>query len=76
MYDRLNAKGLKSSLLTGQERREVDGATHKSSTVEMTDLDMQLDVAVIDEIQMIGDEFRVWVWIHAFLCVQAKVCFF
>jgi len=42
----------------GQERREVPGAAHTSCTVEMVNMQRRVDVAVIDEIQMIGDETR------------------
>lgn len=37
---------------TGEERREVEGAKHVASTVEMTAIDKPIDVAVIDEIQV------------------------
>ncbi len=42
----------------GQERREVPGAAHTACTVEMVNMQRRVDVAVIDEIQMIGDESR------------------
>eukprot|EP00123_Amoebidium_parasiticum_P015454 comp22979_c0_seq1/m.36556 comp22979_c0_seq1/g.36556 ORF comp22979_c0_seq1/g.36556 comp22979_c0_seq1/m.36556 type:complete len:829 (-) comp22979_c0_seq1:345-2831(-) len=59
------------NLLTGQEWVLVDGAAHTSSTVEMADTDARMDVAVIDEIQMIGDEARGWAWTRALLGMQA-----
>jgi ATP-dependent RNA helicase SUPV3L1/SUV3 len=54
-------------LLTGEERRESDEVERWSATVEMTPLNRQLDVAVIDEIQMIADEQRGWAWTQALL---------
>ncbi|EPE02556.1 atp-dependent rna helicase suv3 [Ophiostoma piceae UAMH 11346] len=44
----------------------------ESCTVEMTPLNKRVDVAVIDEIQMIGDSERGWAWTQAFLGVQAR----
>ncbi|MBN6743318.1 hypothetical protein JKG47_23235, partial [Acidithiobacillus sp. MC6.1] len=43
-----------------------------SCTVEMVPLNSKVEVAVIDEIQMIADEDRGWAWTQAFLGVQAK----
>ncbi|SMR58207.1 unnamed protein product [Zymoseptoria tritici ST99CH_1E4] len=54
---------------------EVDSNLHRyltSCTVEMVPLNTKVDVAVIDEIQMIGDPDRGWAWTNALLGVQAK----
>ena len=74
VYSRLNAKGKSCHLLTGDERiLQDDKETRMSScTVEMTPLNADLEVAVIDEIQMIGDEDRGWAWTQALLGVKAK----
>ena len=64
-------KGVKCSLLTGQERTTVDGETHISCTVEMADLQKKFEVAVIDETQLLGDESRGWAWTQALLGLQA-----
>lgn len=56
--DKLVASGVKCNLLTGQERERVDGAQHVSCTVEMLDHETFYDCAVVDEIQMIGDQSR------------------
>lgn len=72
VYESLNQQGAITNLVTGQERREVMFASHTSCTVEMTNLDKEFDVAVIDEVQMIGDESRGWAWTRALLGVQAK----
>ncbi|KAI0544178.1 P-loop containing nucleoside triphosphate hydrolase protein [Xylaria curta] len=74
VYSRFTAKGISCALITGEEQRiPKDANTYfKSCTVEMTPLNHQVDVAVIDEIQMIGDIERGWAWTQAFLGVQAK----
>lgn len=56
----------------GQERREVPGAAHTACTVEMVNMKARVDVAVIDEIQMIGDESRGWAWTRALMGVPAN----
>ncbi|KAH8594456.1 P-loop containing nucleoside triphosphate hydrolase protein [Bisporella sp. PMI_857] len=74
VYARLNAKGKLCALMTGEERRIPEGLKHvlSSCTVEMIPVNTKVDVAVIDEIQMIEDEDRGWAWTQAFLGVQAK----
>ena len=74
VYTRFNAKGKRCSLITGEEQRIPDGLTKvmSSCTVEMVPLNTKVDVAVIDEIQMMGNETRGWAWTQAFLGVQAK----
>ncbi|KAI1377714.1 P-loop containing nucleoside triphosphate hydrolase protein [Hypoxylon crocopeplum] len=74
VYTRFLAKGKKCALITGEEQRipENEDNYFRSCTVEMTPLNYVVDVAVIDEIQMIGDSERGWAWTQAFLGVQAK----
>lgn len=74
VYTRLNAKGINCALVTGEERRIPEGVDSfmKSCTVEMVPLNNLVDVAVIDEIQMMGDVERGWAWTQAFLGVMAK----
>jgi ATP-dependent RNA helicase SUPV3L1/SUV3 len=68
-YERLSnhmgAHDKRVSLITGDERREVEGATHVASTVEMLDTRTAVDVAVIDEIQLLGDPERGSAWTAA-----------
>ncbi|MEG2902833.1 MAG: RNA helicase, partial [Massilia sp.] len=69
-YERLQAarphgEAIKVSLITGEERRLVEGATHVASTVEMLDSKTPIDVAVIDEIQMLADRDRGAAWTAA-----------
>ena len=79
VYMRLNARGRQCSLLTGDERKfddATDGtvatAPMISCTVEMLPLSDPFDVAVIDEIQMLGSEERGWAWTQALLGVMAR----
>ncbi|CZR63301.1 related to ATP-dependent RNA helicase SUV3, mitochondrial precursor [Phialocephala subalpina] len=73
VYSRFNAKGKSCMLVTGEERRmPEDGSANMSScTVEMMPLNKRVDVAVIDEIQMMGDAERGWAWTQGLLGVQA-----
>ena len=61
LYDTLNDKGCKTSLLTGEEVIETPEATHYSSTIEMARFQEIFDCVVIDEIQMINDPQRLGV---------------
>ncbi|KAF1805349.1 P-loop containing nucleoside triphosphate hydrolase protein [Mucor lusitanicus] len=73
IFEKMNEKGVACNLLTGEERREVAPfAPLTSSTVEMASLNKTMDVAVIDEIQMIADPDRGWAWTQALLGLQAK----
>jgi len=71
LYDTMNSKGVKTTLLTGEECIEVDGSTHFSSTIEMVRFNEDFDCAVIDEIQMIADEQRGWAWTRALVNICA-----
>lgn len=72
IYDRMEAEHIPCNLVTGDEILEKEGATLNSGTVEMIDLAHEMDVAVIDEIQMIEDPDRGWAWTRAFLGARAK----
>ncbi|KAM0691694.1 hypothetical protein Q7P36_007893 [Cladosporium allicinum] len=81
VYTRMTAKGKNCALITGEERRVPETETEDgipsdelltACTVEMVPLNAPLDVAVIDEIQMIGNAERGWAWTQALLGVQAK----
>lgn len=68
----LEQRGVIANLITGEERTEVLGATHTSSTIEMCSMNTLMDCVVIDEIQMIADENRGWAWSQAVIGVAAK----
>ena len=75
VYTRLITQGKTCDLITGDEQRYADpthGPCMKSCTVEMVPLNANVDVAVIDEIQMIGDSERGWAWTQALLGLKAK----
>lgn len=65
LVERLEEQGAKVSLVTGEEQRITEGATHIASTVEMLDTRTRVDVAVIDEIQMLADKERGAAWTAA-----------
>jgi ATP-dependent RNA helicase SUPV3L1/SUV3 len=71
LYDTLTKKGVKTSLLTGEEVIEVEGGTHYSSTIEMARFQEVFDSVVIDEIQMITDPQRGWAWTRALVNVYS-----
>lgn len=79
-YERLldarpHGKELKVSLVTGEERRIVEDATHVASTVEMLDTRTMVEVAVIDEIQMLADRDRGAAWTAAVCGAPAPVVY-
>lgn len=63
---------VKCSLVTGQERIMLDNSTHYSCTVEMCNTTQKFNVAVLDEIQLIGDQNRGSAWTTALLGLQAE----
>ena len=71
----VHGKPLKVSLVTGEERRLAAGATHVASTVEMLDTRNRVDVAVIDEIQMLSDRDRGAAWTAAVCGAPASVVY-
>ncbi len=79
-YERLlearpHGKPLKVNLITGEERRIAEDATHVASTVEMLDSRTWVDVAVIDEIQMLADRDRGAAWTAAVCGAPANVVY-
>lgn len=79
-YERLqnarpHGKEIAVSLITGEERRIAEGATHVASTVEMLDTKTPVEVAVIDEIQMLADRDRGAAWTAAVCGAPASTVF-
>jgi len=70
--DRLVARGVPCSLLTGEENVPADDARVVSSTIEMVNTRKAIDVAVIDEAQMLFDISRGWAWTQAIVGVPAN----
>ena len=71
-YEGLKEQGVQSSLITGEEQILDDDATHISSTIEMMNYEVDVDVCVIDEVQMIDDRDRGWAWANAIIGAPAK----
>jgi ATP-dependent RNA helicase SUPV3L1/SUV3 len=73
VFEKLNALGCKTDLVTGQEVEIRDGSFHTSCTIEMCNMnDKIVDVAVVDEIQLLGDQTRGWAWTRALLGINSK----
>lgn len=70
--DRMMDAGVPCSLVTGEERQLIPGARHTASTVEMMRPDHEVEVAIIDEIQMLQDESRGYAWAAALVGAPAK----
>ena len=70
--DRLVARGVACSLLTGEENVPAPGARVVSSTIEMVGTNKPIELAVIDEAQMIFDNSRGWAWTQAIVAVPAN----
>jgi ATP-dependent RNA helicase SUPV3L1/SUV3 len=68
----LEARGVPTSLSTGEERIRVPGSRHTAATVEMCPFQNPVDVAVIDEVQMLADPERGAAWTAAIMGVPAR----
>ena len=73
--DKLAAAGVPCNLITGEERDMMIGAQHTASTIEMMNPTKQVDVAIIDEIQMLQDADRGSAWTAALVGVPARQVF-
>jgi len=71
-YENLQKNGVHVSLITGEEEIIDEESTHISSTIEMMNGSVDVDVCVIDEIQMLSDRDRGWAWANALMGVPAK----
>ncbi len=70
--DALAARGVLASLMTGEERQVFPGARHVAATVEMAHTSRIVDVAVIDEAQMLADPDRGAAWTAAIMGIPAR----
>ena len=70
--DALAARGVLASLMTGEERQVLPGARHVACTVEMAHTSRTVDVAVIDEAQMLADPDRGAAWTAAIMGIPAR----
>ncbi len=61
-----------ASLVTGEERQILPGAEHVACTVEMAHTSRVVDVAVVDEAQMLADPDRGAAWTAAIMGIPAR----
>jgi ATP-dependent RNA helicase SUPV3L1/SUV3 len=71
-YEALRERGLRAGMVTGEEVLGDPEPTHTARTIETADLTRPIDVAVIDEIQMLSDPDRGWAWTNALFGVPAR----
>lgn len=72
VYDKLNAEGVRCSMVTGEESILVEDAACVACTVEMLNDHEYFDIVVVDECQMIGDPHRGSNWTRAILGLRAQ----
>lgn len=73
--DRLVESGVPCNLITGEERVMMPDAQHTASTIEMLNPQNPVEVAIIDEIQMLQDPDRGSAWTAALVGVPAKTVY-
>lgn len=71
IFDRLNRRGVRCNLLTGEEFIPVEGATVTAATVEMFNPYREAECIIIDEAQLLADPDRGWAWTRALMEAQA-----
>ncbi|MBZ0288480.1 MAG: hypothetical protein K8I30_12760, partial [Anaerolineae bacterium] len=67
IFDRMNQRGVRCNLLTGEEYIPVEGATITAATVEMFDPIRSGECVIIDEAQLLADPDRGWAWTRAMM---------
>lgn len=72
IQEKLTEANLLCELKTGDEEILIRHATHQASTIEITPFHKPLQVAVIDEMQMIEDPTRGHAWLRAIFGLQAS----
>ncbi len=71
-YEELKTSKIEASLITGEDQILDEEAAFICSTIEMLDFELDIDVAVIDEVQMLDDPERGWAWVNAIIGCPAK----
>ncbi|WP_375462531.1 helicase-related protein [uncultured Methylobacterium sp.] len=71
-YEALLERGLRAGMVTGEEVLGAANPTHTARTIETADLRRPVEVAVIDEIQMLSDPDRGWAWTNALFGIPAR----
>lgn len=72
VHERLTEMGVANSLVTGEQVKTVPGAQHMAATIEMLDTNSPVEVAVIDEVQMLHDPERGSAWLRAVMGAPAR----
>jgi ATP-dependent RNA helicase SUPV3L1/SUV3 len=70
--EEIEKRGRIASYITGEERDIREGATIIASTIEMMDTQRVVDVAIIDEVQLLTDDDRGWAWCQALVGAPAR----
>jgi hypothetical protein len=73
IFDRLNHRGIRCNLLTGEEYIPVDGAQITAATIEMFNAGDSGECIIIDEAQMLADSDRGWAWTRALIEATSPV---
>ena len=68
----VDEKGRNYLFFFASKKNFNEEAAHICSTIEMLDFDLEVDVAIIDEVQMLEDIDRGWAWVNAIIGVPAK----
>lgn len=71
-FEELKQSNIEASLITGEEQMINEDAAHVCSTIEMLDFNLDVDLAIIDEVQMLDDIDRGWAWVNAIIGCPAK----
>lgn len=71
----LGKRGVAASLMTGEERILAPNSRHIAATVEMCPFYTPVDVAIIDEAQMLTDPDRGAAWTAAIMGVPARTVY-
>jgi len=72
IFEKLTRNHIPCNLVTGDSEIITEGSKHTSSTIEMAAINKKVDVAVIDEFQMIDDPKRGFSWVRAIFGLQAN----
>jgi hypothetical protein len=70
--EEIEKRGAAASFVTGEERDIREGAAFVASTIEMMDSQRTVEVAVIDEVQLLTDPDRGWAWCQALVGAPAR----
>ena len=70
--EEIEKRGKVCSMMTGEESDIKDGASFKSSTIEMLNTNEYVESVIIDEIQMLRDTNRGWAWVQALIGCPAE----